>query len=290
MNAKKIILIVVGVVVLLFVVQYMTSPGPEVPGEPQLPEIPRDRAEPVEEQDEPEKGVDPVESVEQASEGVAGEDDVVRPEMREEAVMLEADRRMVPAAATFQEWLSMGEPEGSKEREVWLAEGMALAQARQPQVREWIQEDPERAIEEALTPRAFAALPQEIQALVERPVAKEGFYGVLAVCSHGQGEEHVGSCEIRHEVVFGFGTMDAEFYKANIYGERQEKMTVEQDSIYGVILDDQIALHEHDLVIIDDGEGTPGGRYAVYYRGQVVYADTLEAAERFRAGRVTSDE
>ncbi|MCC5844267.1 MAG: hypothetical protein JJU05_08455 [Verrucomicrobia bacterium] len=185
-------------------------------------------------------------------------------------------------AGTLRSWLAQGEPEGSKDREIWVARGLALARERQPRMREWIQSDPERALEEALTPRMFAALPEAVQALVERPVAEEGFYGVMAICNHGPDEEHIGSCEIRHEVVLGFGTFDAEAFQANIYGAREQKMTVEQDSIYGVVMDGQIALHEHDVVIVDDGEGAEGGRFAVYYRGEVRYADTRADAERIR--------
>lgn len=160
---------------------------------------------------------------------------------------------------------------------------VAWAEARRSRMHALVRENPEAALAEALTPRRFAALPAEIQALVERPVADEGFYGVLAVCGHGPNEDHIeGACEIRHEVVLNFGTFDAEGFQASIYGTRHQRMTEESASIYGVVVDGHMALHEDDVVVVDDGEGFPGGRYAVYYRGEEWTTDDLDAANARR--------
>jgi hypothetical protein len=269
MNPKKVLL----VAVLLLIVVAIARRGRDPIEESAVPVTPVEEM-PVEQVEPPAEEEDVASVPEPAPEPVP---EAVEPEAAPLPVIA-----LPPRADTLEAWLAQGEPEGAKDREIWIGRGLVLARERRTQMSQWIQEDPERAIQEALTPRMFAALPPEIQEVVERPVAKEGFYGVLAICSHGPDEEHIGSCEIRHEVLFGFGTFEAEAYQAHIYGARQEKMTVEQASLFGVILDDQIALHEHDVVIVDDGEGAEGGRFAVYYRGRSYYADTLEEAERIR--------
>lgn len=193
-------------------------------------------------------------------------------------------------ALDWRSWLRSSPPADPQLREEWVARGMELAKSRRTEMAEWIEEDPRRALEAALTPRQYAALPAEVQALVERPVAGEGFYGVLAICGHGPEEDHIeGACRIEHEVVFNFGTFDAEFYKAAIYGAREQKLTVENDAIYGVALDDRIALHEDGAVIVDDGEGAEGGRFALYYRDTVSYSDDLDALKDLRETLLTRD-
>ncbi len=182
----------------------------------------------------------------------------------------------VSLPGTFEEWLRKLRSEPAAQD---TALGLKLAEARRERMASLIQNDPEKALAEALTPRMYADLPPEIQARVERPVVAEGFYGVLAVCSHGEGDGHSSACTIQHEVILGFGTFEAEVFRASIYGQRKEKLTVEQDSIFGVVMDGHMALHESEVVIVDDGEGQMGGRYAVYYKGQVAYAETLENAE-----------
>ncbi len=285
MNAKKIIYIVLGLMAVVILSRWVGGPREET-----VPVV------------ELEEGSDPVLVTEDdpAETGPGeelgeelGDDPVTVPDEPQEPGETDPQEQMVPIpipqmpetaaqASTLRDWLVQGAPEGTKDRELWLGRGIALARERQPRMRQWIEEDPEQALAEALTPRMFAALPEEVRALVERPVAEEGFFGVLAICNHGPNEEHIGSCEIRHEVLLGFGTFEAEAFQASIYGARKEKMTVEEDSIYGVAMDGRIALHEDEIVIVDDGEGATGGRFAVYYRGQVRYADTLEEAEGIR--------
>lgn len=144
---------------------------------------------------------------------------------------------------------------------------------------EWILEDPERALDMAITPRQHERLPEAIRKWVEKPIAEVGFYGVLATCNHGSDEEHSAACEISYDVVINDGTPDAEFYKASIYGERYQYLSEGEASLYGVVLEDRIALHEYDAVLIDDGPDFPGDRYAVYYQGEAFLFNNQKEAE-----------
>ena len=158
----------------------------------------------------------------------------------------------------------------------------AWAKQRRSRMAALIREDPEAALAEALTPRQYAALPASVRAMVERPVATEGFYGVYAVCDHAAGESHGVDCEIRREVVLGMGTFDAEALRAHVYGRRQDQATEENESLYGVVMDGEIALHEDEAVLVDEGPDVEGGRYAVYHRDTANYFEDLAEAEAFR--------
>jgi hypothetical protein len=156
------------------------------------------------------------------------------------------------------------------------------AEQRRQRMARLIREDPEAALAEALTPRQYAALPEAVQALVERPIATEDFYGVYAVCDHARGEPHSTACDIRREVVLGMGTFDSESLGAHIYGEREKKATVEKDFLYGVVLDGEIALHEDEAVLVDDGPDVREGRYAVYHGDDIHYFEDIDEAEALR--------
>ncbi|MFP4259727.1 MAG: hypothetical protein ACLFS1_01465 [Opitutales bacterium] len=156
------------------------------------------------------------------------------------------------------------------------------AEERRQRMAGLIRQDPEAALAEALTPRQYAALPEAVQALVERPIATEDFYGVYAVCDHGAGASHSDACEINREVVLGMGTFDSEALRAHIYGAREKKATVENDALYGVALDGEIALHEDEAVLVDDGPDAAEGRYAVYHGNEVHYFEDLNEAEALR--------
>lgn len=69
-----------------------------------------------------------------------------------------------------------------------------------------------------------------------------------------------------------------------------KRMTEMDASLYGAVLEDRIALHDSDVVMVDDGPGRFAQRYAVYYRGEEHLFDdaasSQEAAEQFKANRV----
>lgn len=181
---------------------------------------------------------------------------------------------------SFSDWRSTAPPGDPAERKSWMERGVALANERRARMEVWVREDPEKALEVALTPRQAAQLPDVVRARVERPVSEEGFYGVMAICTHGAGAEHDSACEIKHEVVLHFGTHEAEAMNASIFGEREEKMTEEQAAINGVALDGHLAMYPDDVVVLDEGPEFGDERYGIYHKGLAGTAPTREAAEQ----------
>ena len=262
-----------GLLAALLVI-YVGREAPEDPS-PVAREVPA----PVAVEETPEIAPEPDLTIERVPE-------MVDPPRREDAP--EVTRPVDPeapahAAAAFARWLEQEPPTGTEARAQWLKEGIAVAEERAPLMANWIVEDPERALAWGVSPRLFRSLPEEIQALVERPLATEGFYGVLAICGHGPEDEHISSCEILHEVVTNFGTFDAEAFRASIYGMRNMRLTEENASLFGIVMNDHIALHEDDVVIVDDGPRFGAERFVVHYKGEEHTAATLEAAEAIRA-------
>lgn len=156
---------------------------------------------------------------------------------------------------------------------------LAWAKRRRIWMKDLIRRDPERALKEALTMKERAALPAEVAAEVEQVVSGKGFFWVLAVCNHGEGEVgHASDCEIKHEVVLG-----GKAYRAYVYGKRLEKLTTENDSIYGVAVDGELALHEEIMVRMDPEdlvEPPPEGAVVVVYEGETrIFEDEEELTE-----------
>jgi hypothetical protein len=203
-----------------------------------------------------------------------GADEYLLPPVRTETVRL-----ALPVEwHRFDQWLKRYSTASEAQRERMVAEGLLLAEARRNVMKELIKQDPERALDVALTPAERALLPDSFDKYIEQEISGEGFYGVAALCNHAEGESHNASCKISREVVLRWGTFEAEVYAASVYGSRLGRLTEEQASLYGVALDGQVALNEGDVKIYpaEQVTGDPGqaGQWAVIYKGKTnVVAD-----------------
>lgn len=204
------------------------------------------------------------------------------PALREDSIETQEETARLSESSNFEDWMNSPRPVEPTAEAAWLEQGKALALERREVIAHLIMEDPEQAVLAAISPRIRARLPAEVVENLEELVIDEGFYGVLATCFHGPGDEHVAACEISQEVVLKFGTFDARIFQASIYGQRERRLTEESASINGVAVDGQIALHEFDAIIFDDGEAFAPNRFAVYYRGEEHLAETLEEAKELQ--------
>lgn len=163
--------------------------------------------------------------------------------------------------------------------EIHLEEQLIWARERAIRMKQLIRDDPEQALAEALTPREIAALDPKVAAEVEQWVGGNGFYGVLAICGqNGQAHQHSEACRIQHDVV-----IDNTVYLGHIYGKRLQQLTTESDSLYGVAVDGEIALHEDQIVLMDPDalvEDLAPEEVAVMYNGELrVFAGKDELSE-----------
>lgn len=184
----------------------------------------------------------------------------------------------VPAVfLDFDRWARRYAVASPAERASLLAEGRALASKRAALLGQLIADDPEAAIFLTPPPAVRATLPPEIAASLGNVIAAKGFYGVKAICNHGPDVPHgEQTCRIEYEA--GIGDT---FYKASIYGSRRERLTEENASLYGVVHDGLIALHEDDYVVFpgEDIEPARTGQLAVIHNGETTWFPDLATLE-----------
>lgn len=184
----------------------------------------------------------------------------------------------------FEQWARRYVLKPDSESIDW-GEGLSLAQARRAVMLRLIQEDPRAALAAALPRSLWEQLPDEIREQVEEPFATTAFYGVAAICHHGSEEGHNAQCRIERQVVLGFGTFDSKVLQASVYGSRQERLTEENASLFGVRLDGWVALHEDDRVVLpaEDWTSDPqyAGQLALIEHGQARYFPDEESLRLF---------
>ncbi len=137
----------------------------------------------------------------------------------------------------FDAWLQSNKlAENARISTTALARGVEAAQARRADMKALIQNDPARAIDYRLTRRQRSELPTKVRDSLEQEVLGTGFFGVLAICAHGDETAENG---FRREVMLG-----ETYYIAHIYGKGLDRLTEKNATIYGVAVDGHIALHE----------------------------------------------
>lgn len=175
--------------------------------------------------------------------------------------------------ADFDQWLGQYLAAPALGRMAMLERGIALAKERRTEMALLIREDPKAALMHALSPRKREGLPPEIVSLLEKPVAGEGSYGLVAICDHeASGSDDVVSHVKREAVIEG------EYYVAHVYGRRLAAKSDKTASLAGVALDGHIALYEDSVLVRTPNEMPEGmvpvGGYALTFKGQTtVVAD-----------------
>ncbi len=155
------------------------------------------------------------------------------------------------SVVAFKDWAkryTLGSPEVKSRLE---AEGVKLAEARRPVFKKLIEEDPRRALQEAVPYLERQQLPESILSLLERRVAARGVMRVYQASpdSVANGEK----AQLRY-----VETTKGETYQAHVFGRRTESAEwVPQLSAVGVEVDGQLALDERPLYVMQPGEIPP---------------------------------
>lgn len=170
-----------------------------------------------------------------------------------------ATQHLPEVFTAFDRWMSGYLDASANHRPSRLEEGRALLVERQKLWPDLARSNPEAALMLTPSPVARAVLPPDMAAQLEQIVSGEGFYGVKAICNHEPTADHGAGCRIEHEVF-----IDGRSYQALIYGSRNQRLTEESASIYGVALGGLLALHEDDVVILP----TTDERLALIHRGK----------------------
>jgi hypothetical protein len=124
-----------------------------------------------------------------------------------------------------------------EEREIPAADikqAVALATERKARMLEWIEADPEQALEQAVTLAEYEALPEPLKPLYERPFVALATLRVLPVCADGAPAEPMRILE-----------MDGRSWEASVFGWRQRQLTKQGTPLAGITLDGVAAIAEH---------------------------------------------
>ena len=152
----------------------------------------------------------------------------------------------VPSMAAFADWCARYEVAMDSERSAFVAEGIALAQARREELANWIRTDPERALAAAVPEMQRRRLPAEIVAFLEERVSGQGELARVAALPEPGGT--VTQAEF-HKALIG----DREFL-AFPYGRRAILNTLPQVSLFGIALDGNMAVSDSPVRVLETGE------------------------------------
>lgn len=153
------------------------------------------------------------------------------------------------ALAAFRAWTERYlATSDATERVALAAEGVALAQARRPELLALIKAEPARALALTVPAAVRAALPAAVLAELETRVAGRGDLERVIACEP-EGAVHLDRPgEWRRVVVNGNA------YVAHVYGRREPQLTKTGASLHGIALDRDLALHESPVRLLDEGE------------------------------------
>lgn len=115
-----------------------------------------------------------------------------------------------------------------------------VAVERKAVMRELMRDNPREAIEQAIGFAEYAALPKEIQVLVEKPFTSKVKLDVYPICGDGVNPLPPGTPDAMRTVRFEDGEEATTF----VYGKREEVTSKNASPVTGIVLDGQAVLHE----------------------------------------------
>ncbi|OYW71073.1 MAG: hypothetical protein B7Z37_28750, partial [Verrucomicrobia bacterium 12-59-8] len=211
-----------------------------------------------------------------------------KPPRRSAAETAAAEAGETQANAEFHVWVDQqrADPATPVTQAQAMAAGMALAQARQARMKRLIREDPRQAIAEALSFEQWAALPKEIQALVEKPFSVVADYEYYPICVPPGERRPEGAAEY----VAKLSMSDGSSLEAFVYGQRRGLMSKKNLPVQGISLDGTAAVRDGVFQTVSSGElalftagqqvaGQPAGIDAVHAVAggkTFVFADSAE--------------
>ena len=152
------------------------------------------------------------------------------------------------AVKRFSNWSERYLAARPEEKASLEAEGMRIAEARRSVFKQLIQQDPRRALAEAVPMLVRQQLPDAVVALLERRVSGEGPLEVQAVSPDSDPEEPTARWIAQIEGVE---------YRAFVYGRRLGRNSIATAQMNGVGIDRFLAVNESPLRVLEKGEIPP---------------------------------
>ena len=178
------------------------------------------------------------------------------PVVAAEAGVRGSDEMPVPDFAkitAFQEWTLQWQQANADGREAMRDEGIRLARERRPEFKALIANDPRRALADAVPRVVRQDLPEEIVALLEKPVSVTGDYNVYL------GRPAPGMPLPKGGLTLRYFEAGGTSYKARVFGSMKPVMSKKEVPLRGVAVDREFAVAESAVRRLETGERiTPG--------------------------------
>ena len=146
--------------------------------------------------------------------------------------------------AAFRTWLSQYQAANEAGRPALVNQGREIAAQRRVRMARLIRENPQQALSEALRLHEYAALPDELKAIVERPFSETAAFNYYPICAAPAGvPDHIARLDLA-----GGG------FNAFTFGQRGELMSKRAVPVQGITLDDDAAMHDTALRALEPAE------------------------------------
>ena len=172
----------------------------------------------------------------------------VAPRLDPRSVLASAWRTdAAPGHVGFRDWSDRYLAAAPAEREALLATGRSAVEVRRSELADRIVRDPEGALAAAVPLVVRGRLPAEIVARLERRVSGPAELGLLAATPAAGGTRP-------STPVFRSALVQGEEYRAFVYGRRATQATVSAASVYGIAVDDALAIADSPVRLLEPGE------------------------------------
>lgn len=144
----------------------------------------------------------------------------------------------VDAFTAFENWMTKAAQEKGSLSATFLEQGVKLATERRTAMSELMERDPKNALALALSEKAAANLPQEIRALVETRVSGRAQLSAIATLP----TDLRAKPEVKRHA-----TLNGRTYRAFVYGRRTKQSQLNDATIHGIALGENLAIHENPV-------------------------------------------
>ncbi|MCW1925012.1 tandem-95 repeat protein [Luteolibacter arcticus] len=150
----------------------------------------------------------------------------------------------IPELAALSEWQARWQSAEPDRRPTLLEEGLRLAAARKPVMAELMRTRPEEALQAALTWSQWAALPEAVRTLTERPFSMTANYDVLSDCRPAEERNR----EPRH--LTWLGTAEGSL-KVHPWSGWKDVTSKSGLPVQGIRLEDEVVLRSGVFQLLD---------------------------------------
>jgi hypothetical protein len=173
--------------------------------------------------------------------------EIVAPKKIDELAEVTAKTTDREPLVQFLDWAKTYSATSPAKRRILVNEGVRFAKERRALVKALIQSNPEEALRQAVPMSIRQELPPEILAQLEERVSSSGELAVLALRRATNVESDVAPIQ-------RFARLDGKTYNAYVYGRRVTQATQSEIPLYGIAIDDQLAVHEDPVRPLEEGE------------------------------------